>query len=221
MNARATSTEIQDLITDKSVVTRLSRKVNAATAARQRNGRGKTLKGAALKAAVASTQDDDTFLKGFIAEQEAEAALPTPEGNPGVFAAITGTLTAEQAEHAEETAIAAIARAKAPKAAQRAPAKPADDTLYSVGEYKGRAGAMFAFMSRVGDLGDAFKRETVVASIVAAPCDPKVGNRAQALDYFAWAYRHGLLIVAPAGSVEASATPVKPAKARKGRKAAK
>jgi hypothetical protein len=126
-------------------------------------------------------------------EDEAEAEI-TP--CPGAFAALASTLTAEQAEAAEDAAIAAIVKAKAPRKATAATTSRAAALTapYRLGAYKGRAGAMFVFMARCGTLGDDFTREDVVSSIVAKPCHAAVATRAQALDYFAWAARHGLLV---------------------------
>ena len=115
---------------------------------------------------------------------------------PGAFAALASTLTAEQAEAAEDAAIAAIVKAKAPRKAT-APTTNRTAALvapYRLGAYKGRAGAMYDFMARCGTLGDDFTREDVCASIIAKPCHAAVATRAQALDYFAWAARHGLLV---------------------------
>ena len=63
---------------------------------------------------------------------------------------------------------------------------------------------MFAFMGRVGTLGDLFSREDAIASIVAKPCHEAVATRAQVLDYFAWAARHGLLVEATAAEIAAA-----------------
>lgn len=156
------------------------------------------------------------------AEQEETAASVF---NASAFSALVNSqLGTAEAEAAEEAAIAALAKAKAP-ARPAASVKPALSTLYRVGAYKGRAGAMFAFMGRVGTLGDLFSREDAIASIVAKPCHEAVATRAQVLDYFAWAARHGLLVEATAAEIAAAsgaaAAEADAAAARKAQKAEK
>lgn len=151
-----------------------------------------------------------------------EPTTDLPEGNPGVFSAMASTLSVEQAEAAEAEAIAALSTAKASAKKAAPSAKPASTERYALGAYKGRAGAMFAFMQRCGTLGEGFTREDAVTSMTAKAPHAAVSTRAQVLDYFAWAVRHGLLVV-HVGEVVApvAAKPAKaPKKSRKGAKAA-
>lgn len=145
-------------------------------------------------------------LQGLRNEQANAASDEEPSGgtfNAGAFdSLVKSQLSSADHEAAEEQAIAALKKARAPKA-QPSAVKPALTTPYVLGAYKGRAGAMYAFMGRMGTLGDVFNREDAVASIVAKPCHDAVGTRAQALDYFAWAARHGLLVEATPAEVAA------------------
>ena len=175
----------------------------------------------ALKAAAASPTlnrvnaeqaEHDATVGGQLADERADM------GQPGSFAAMAATLAAEQAEAAEDAAIAAIKQAKAPRAPS---VRPADNTRYTVGAYKGRSGAMYEFMKRAGQMVDAhphgYTREEVVASCTARPPHAAVSTRAGVLDYFAWAVRHGLLVVAaptpPAAEAAPSSKKTPPAKA--------
>lgn len=136
-----------------------------------------------------------TTLRGGASGQDDEPEASGTPFNAGAFDALVKSQLTADAEAAEEATIAALRKARAPKATPSA-GKPSLTTGYRLGTYKGRAGAMYAFMARVGVLGDVFTREQAIESIVAKPCHDAVSTRAQVLDYFAWAVRHGLLVEA-------------------------
>lgn len=137
-----------------------------------------------------------------------KAAKPVATEGEGVMGALAASLTVDQAEQAESAAIAAIRKAKKPAVAKGITVtggkRPALSERYALGAYNGKAGAMFAFMARLGTLSDTFSRDDVCASCAAKAIDAKVSTRAQALDYFAWAARNGLIVVAADQSVPAA-----------------
>jgi hypothetical protein len=178
--------------------TTTTKTLSTSPAAERARARRAAAKAAAQAAELATAAIDATLPATDATEAEEDT---TPPSNPGVFAALAAALNpdAEAAEASEEAAIAAIAKARAPKAVTKtAQPKPALTALYRLGTYNGRAGAMFAFMARCGTLGDAFSRADVVASVEAKEVHPAVTTRAHALDYFAWAARHGLLVAVEA-----------------------
>lgn len=151
-------------------------------------------------------------VKARDAQAAVKAKAKTADNN--AFAAMTASLTVDEAEAAETTAISAIAAARKSSSKGAAPSvRPADTARYVLGAYKGRAGAMYEFMKRAGALPEGFTREQMVDSCARKAPHAAVATRAQVLDYFAWAVRHGLLHVTEAAPVAAKV------KAAKGRKA--
>jgi hypothetical protein len=127
-----------------------------------------------------------------LATVEAEQAAPAA-ANP--FAQLVSAVDPDAAPAAAAKAQAAIKPAASKKAAP-ARANPTDDPLtYALtGAYKGKAGAMFAFVERLTKLR-TFTRANVVASVEAAPVHALIKDRTAALDYFGWALRHNLVAV--------------------------
>ncbi len=168
--------------------------------------------------------------------QDAQIAAAVRAG-AGVFGALAGALSAGMAEGADSNEAGAItARAiGAASAAARSTSAAlgnaptgdyrtaADDNdpmkaLYKVGEYKGRAGAMFCFMERIIALGGAVKgvsREKMIDSCRVTAPHYHVQTRAQVLDYFAWCVRKGLLV--PVKGTPKGAAKDRPPAQRKGR----
>lgn len=223
------------IVPNQAELTKAAKKANSAAKARQRPGKATVIKveqNPALEALQAKVDPKsplgalaaslgDMFGQGKKAKAT-KAPKAEAEAGKGVFGAIAGSLSSDEVEAAEQAAIAAIATAKKPaKKSSGSLGTKANLTLrYSLGAYNGKTGAMYAFIMRCGTLGDTFSREDAVTSIVAKPAHDKLSTRAHALDYFAWAARHGLLVVAQDQSVPAApvATPAK--KAKKGGKKA-
>lgn len=151
--------------------------------------------------------------KAVAAEEQARKPKASePKVAAAAFGALAGALAQpEVKEAAKAAAKKAIDKASgkgkavaAPKKAQPASAKLAE--RFALGAYNGKAGTMYSFIMRCGTLGDTFSREDAVANMTAKPPVEALATRAQVLDYFAWAARHGLLVVAadqstPAGVV--------------------
>lgn len=177
------------IVANQAELTKAVKRENSAAKARRAPS-----KGTVIKAATA-----DTVKKAKKTPQV--EALP----GMGVMGALAGALSKDKASAKEETT-KAIAKAKkpaTPKAAVPASAKLVE--RYTLGAYNGKAGAMYAFVMRCGTLGDTFTRLDAIASVEKKAAHDALATRAQVLDYFAWAVRHGLVVLAKDQSAPAAA----------------
>jgi hypothetical protein len=230
------------IVANQAELTKLAKKEASAAIARR-----KPSKGTVVKVAPATTSDSQpTKAKTAQAKIDAKVAAAaqaaiektakSPKGKVakadgeagnGVFNALAGALGKEEKEQAKVAAKKAIDKAKA------APAKATGVSTaaklaerFHLGAYNGKSGAMYAFVMRCGTLGDTFSREEAIASFAAKQAHEMLATRAQVLDYFAWAARHGLLIRAadqsvPAANVNSVTGKTAPARATKPKATAK
>lgn len=209
-----TTPAADDVVT--AAVPQLTKAQKAAAARRDAKANLKSSKSDPVLAALVASMNGATPVKARSGRKAKAATAPEAapvEGNGGPFAAMTASLTVDEAEAAETSAISAIAAARKSSSKGSAPSvRPADTARYVLGAYKGRAGAMYEFMKRAGGLPEGFTREQMVDSCARKAPHAAVATRAQVLDYFAWAVRHGLLHVTEAAPVAAK---VKTAKGRK------
>lgn len=190
---------------------------------------------AAKKAAAEVVAIEAAWARATSASASASAAEEEfpPSSSVSAFGALTASLTREEVRAAEALTASTVEKAsgkpaarkgrKAPSAAAPvAPVpgvsvRPEDNKRYRVGTYKGRAGAMYEFMKRAGELAAAnpygFTREEAITSVLTDRVHPKLATRAQVLDYVAWACRHGLIVE------ETKPLPVRKPTAKKGKKA--
>lgn len=161
----------------------------------------KALKTAAFAAAVQATAPK--------VEQKAATKAIKEQAKTNSIGAMAASLSADDTAKAKAATHAAISKAKGAPSV-----KPTDTARYSVGAYKGRQGAMYEFMKRVDKLGDAFSREQMIASCLKSSPHKLLVTRAQVLDYFAWAVRHGLLIEAAPAKAPSKAAVKKGAKGK-------
>lgn len=203
MNDQARADKLHDKRTAKQ-------KRDAAKAAAE----AKALKTAAFAAAVQATApkvEQKAAVANLKKAIKEDAKSPTMKKiTANSIGAMAASLSADDTAKAKAATHAAINKAKGAPSV-----KPADNARYTVGAYKGRQGAMFEFMKRVGKLGDAFSREQMIASCIKSSPHKLLVTRAQVLDYFAWAVRHGLLIEAAPAKAPAKAAK----KAAKGKEA--